>query len=164
MSVIPDWRVLITQGLGFILVLLIFWRFLWGPILGILESRRKEVDSYYLEAEEDRQAAADLKTQYEQHLARIEAEARAKIVEASKEGQALREEILADSRKQADVVLTKAQEEILRERDKALVELKSRVADIAVNAASKLVEERLDAAKHRELIGKFIDDLEGASK
>lgn len=163
-NVIPDWRVLVTQGLGFLLVLLVFRLYLWGPILGIIQARREEVESQYTIAEEERKAAAELKTQYEKHLAEIESETRAKIAEAAKEGQALREEIVAESRKQAEQVLARAQDEIGREKDKAVLEIKTRVADLAVNAAGKLIDERLDEAKHRQLVDKFIDELEGAPK
>ena len=163
-NVVPDWRVLVTQGLGFGLVLLVFRRFLWGPILGIIDARRAEVESQYSSAEEDRKAAAELKAQYEQHLAQIDAEMRAKITEAAKEGQALREEIVAESRKQAEQILVRAQDEIGREKDKAVLEIKTRVADLAVGAAGKLIEESLDSARHRQLVDRFIDDLEGASK
>lgn len=164
MTVIPEWHTLVTQLIGFLLVLLVFWRFLWGPILGIIDARRDEVEGHYSAAEENRKAAAELKADYEKHLANAEAEMRAKITEAAKEGQALREEIVAESRKQAEQVLARAQDEIGREKDKAVLEIKTRVADLAVSAAGKLIEESLDSAKHRQLVDKFIDDLEGAPK
>lgn len=157
-------KVLLLQIGGFVLLVIVFKVFLWGPVLGILEARRKEVDDYYDDAEKNRKVAEDLKTQYEQHLAEIDSEMRAKIAEAVKEGQTMREEILSDSRSQAEHVLTKAQEEIQREKDKAVIELKTRVADLTVAAASKLMEEQLDSEKHKQLISKFIDDLDGVAK
>jgi len=105
-----------------------------------------------------------LKAEYEKHLANIDAEMRAKITEAAKEGQALREEIIAEAREKAEQVLARAQEQIGREKDKAILEIKMRVADLAINAASKLVEERLDDEKHRQLVDRYIDDLEGVTK
>jgi len=163
-KLIPEWQALVTQGLGFLLVVIVFRRFLWGPILDIIEARRNEVEGHYSAAEDDRKAAAELKAQYDQHLANMDAEMRAKITEAAKEGQALREEIVAESRKQAEQVLARAQDEIGREKDKAVLEIKTRVADLAVSAAGKLIEESLDSAKHRQLVDRFIDDLEGAPK
>lgn len=161
---LPDPRVILVQAMGFVLVLLVFKLYLFKPILGILDTRRKEIDSEYGDAEDQRKAADELRAQYEQHLASASEEMRAKIAEAVKEGQAMREEIIADSRTQADRILSKAQEEIGREKDKALVELKSVVAGLAVDAAGKLIEEKLDPAKHHRLISKVIDDLDGAAK
>ena len=164
MELIPKWQTLVTQAAGFTLVVFVFWRYLWGPIQGIIDSRRQEVEGTYSAAEEDRKAAAELKAEYEKHMAQIEAEMRAKITEAAKEGQALREEIVAEARQKAEQVLARAEEEIGREKDKAVLEIKTRVADLAVGAAAKLIEERLDDDKHRQLVGQFIDGLDGAAK
>ena len=164
MNIIPDWRVLLVQAGGFLLVLLIFKLFLFKPIFDMLDARRKDIGNQYSDAEASRQLAEDLKAQYEQHLASVEDEMRVKITEAIKEGQAMREEIIADSRTQADRILVKAQEEITREKDIAVAELKNNVATLAVEAAGKLIEEKLDPEKHRQLIGKFVDELGEVSK
>lgn len=159
-----DPKVLIVQAGGFVLMVLVFKLFLFKPVQAILDSRRGEVDSFYSEAETQRKAADELRSDYEKRLAGIEEEMRAKIIQAVKEGQAMREEIIADSRAQSDRILTRAQEEIVRERDKAVAELKSTVANLAVDAASKLIEENLDTKKHREMVGKFIKDLDEVSR
>lgn len=164
MELIPPWQTLVTQAVGFTLVVLVFWKYLWGPIQSIIDGRRDEVESTYSAAEEDRRKAAELKAEYEKHMAEVEAVMRAKITEAAKEGQTLREEIVAEARQKAEQVLARADEEIGREKDKAVLEIKTRVADLAVGAAGKLIEERMDDDKHRQLVGKFIDDLDGAAK
>ena len=159
MQIIPDPKVLIVQALGFLLVVGVFKFFLFQPILGILEARRKEIASEYDAAEANRTTAEELKAQYERHLATIAEETRAKIAEAVKDGQTMREEILADSRTQAERILTRAQEEIARESEKALVELKTTVTNLTIDAAGKLIGESLNDDKHRQLVDGFINDL-----
>lgn len=154
---------LIVQAGGFLLVLLIFKLFLFKPIMALLDARRGEIEGQYSNAEAQRRLAEELKAEYERHLAQVDEEMRAKITEAVKEGQTMREEIIADSRSQADRILTKAQEEITREKDAAIAELKTKVADLAIGAAGKLIDESLDTPKHKQLVSKFIDDLEGVS-
>jgi F-type H+-transporting ATPase subunit b len=97
-------------------------------------------------------------------MANVEAEMRAKITEAAKEGQTLREEIVAEARQKAEQVMARAEDEIGREKDKAVLEIKTRVADLAVGAAGKLIEERMDDEKHRQLVGQFIDNLDEAAR
>ncbi|OFX15504.1 MAG: ATP synthase F0 subunit B [Armatimonadetes bacterium RBG_16_58_9] len=164
MNIIPDVRTLIVQLGGFLLVLLVFKLFLFKPILGILDARRNEVEGQFEDAETKRKAAEELKSDYEQHIAGIEDETRAKIADAVKDGQAMREEIIADSRAQADRILSKAQEEIQREKESAISELRTTVADLAVEAAGRLIRENLDNKKQRELVGRFIDNLGEVSK
>ena len=164
MSIIPDIKVVLVQMAGFILVLVVFKLFLFKPILGILDARRREIQSQYENAEADRKAAEELKASYDQHLAGAQEEIRSKITEAVKQGQDMREDILADSRAKADAMVAKAQDEIRREKDKALAELKTTVADMAVKAAGKLIHEKLDPAKHRDLVSRYIEDLDEVSK
>lgn len=161
MNIIPDPRVLIVQAGGFLLLLIVFKLFLFKPIMGILDARRREIEGQFSEAEAQREAANELKAQYQQHLAGIEEEMRVKIADALKEGQAMRDEIIADSRAKADGILAKAQGEIQREKEQAMLELKTRVADLAIGASSKLIEENLDQEKHRKLVDRFVDELGG---
>lgn len=164
MSIIPDMKVVLVQMAGFVLVLLVFKLFLFKPIMGVLDARRREIESQYESAEADRKSAEEARAQYEQHLASVQEDIRSKITEAMKQGQAMRDEIIADSRAKADAMVQKAEDEIRREKDKALVELKSTVADLAVSAAGKLIDEKLDPAKHRELVSKYIDELDEVAR
>lgn len=164
MSIIPDLRVVAIQVAGFILILAVFKLFLFKPILGILDARRRELESQYESVEAARRAAEEMKSQYEQHLAGVQDEIRSKITEAMKEGQAIRQEILEESRANADAILQKAQHEIRREKDKAFAQLKEAVANIAVEAAGRLIEERMDDQKHIELVRKYIDRLDEVAR
>lgn len=155
-----DPRVLVVQAGGFLLLLLVFKFFLFKPIFYILEARRQEVESRYREAEEQREAANRLRAEYEEHLAHIQEEMRAKIAEALKEGQAMRDEIIASSRVKAEDILARAEEQIEREKEKTITELRKIVADLTVDVASKLLSESLDDAKHRMLIAQFIEELD----
>ena len=154
-----DPRVLAVQVGGFILLLIVFKAFLFKPMLEMLDARRREIESGYEDAEAQRAQAEELKAEYQKHMAEVDEETRAKIAQALKEGQAMRDEIIADSHAKADEILTKTQEELQREKEKAMVELKAKVADLAVGAAEKLIEEKLDDPKHRQLIAGFIEDL-----
>ena len=156
---LPDPKSLLLSALGFLVVLLILRKLLFQAVADLLAARQREVSIYYSDAEESRKAADELKTQYETHLANTAEEMRVKIAEAIKEGQAMRDQIIAESRSKADGILTKAQEEILREKDKAIVELKGAMATLAVDAAGRLIQEKLDPEKHRQLIDGFIEDL-----
>jgi ATP synthase F0 subcomplex B subunit len=52
-----------------------------------------------------------------------------------------------------------AQAEIEREKQAALQELRDEVADLAIQAAQKIIEKDLDADQHRELVQDALDDF-----
>ena len=159
-----DPKILIIQMLGFALLFLTLKLFLFKPIRNILDQRKQEVQDDYNSADAAKSDAAALKADYELRLSAVEDEIRSKLADAVKESQKVREELMAESRAQADKILTKAQEEIQRERASVMIELKNTVVNLTIEATSKLIEEKLDKTKHEELITKFIDNLDGVSK
>ena len=56
----------------------------------------------------------------------------------------------------------KAKADLERDVDKAKVQLRDEMVAITMTAAEKVIREKLDDAKHRELIGKYIEELEKA--
>ncbi len=154
-----DPRVLAVQIGGFLLLLLVFKLFLFKPVLGILETRQQEIENRYRDAEEKQRTADQLRAEYERHLAAIEEQMHIRIAEAVKEGQAMRDEIIALARSKAEDILARAQEQIQREKEKAVSELRGLVADLAIAATGKLLEQTLDDSKHRQLVDRFIDEL-----
>jgi F-type H+-transporting ATPase subunit b len=52
-----------------------------------------------------------------------------------------------------------AQAEIEREKQGALQELRDEVADLAIDAAEKILREDIDSKRQRELVDDFIGEL-----
>ena len=69
-------------------------------------------------------------------------------------------DIKATAQEEVKQLRTKAQADLVREVTKAKVQLKSDMIEITMAAAGHVIRERLDDAKHRELIGSFIDSVE----
>ena len=61
------WTALFTL-LNFLILFFVARRFLIGPILAIIESRQKEIDDMYAQADEVKQDAEMLKTEYQEKL------------------------------------------------------------------------------------------------
>jgi F-type H+-transporting ATPase subunit b len=78
--------VLVTQILGFLIVLWVLRRYAWGPVLGMLEERRLRIANEVAGAERLRQEAMALKAEYESQLRTIEVQARERIQKAVIEG------------------------------------------------------------------------------
>src|SRR5205807_1182899 len=131
-----NWQAIVTQAVALIVLVWMLKRLFFQKVLDVLDQRRHEVQDTFDKMESDRQAMESARTDYEKRLANIEAEAREHIQAAVKEAQQLREQLIADSRGQADALLKHAQEEIGREKQKALVELRTEVAELAVGAAT----------------------------
>lgn len=154
-----DPRVLLIQIGGFILLLIVFKRFLFGPIGQVLEGRRQDIAETYATAERERGAMEGFRRDYEKRLAAIETESHEKIQAAIKEAQGIRDEIIADARSRSDSILSRGEAELAREREKTILDLRREVADLVINASSNLLDRSLDDAAHRKLIDDFISSV-----
>lgn len=154
-----DPRITAATLTAFILLWIVLAKFLFKPVLGILDSRKQDISKTYEAADNERAKAGDLRTDYEKRLAEIEAEARLRIQTAVKEAQDAKDQILAEAKTRSEDILKRGQEDLVREREKTLVQLREDVVGISISAASKLIQESLDDTKHRQLVNDFIDRI-----
>ena len=154
-----DPKQVITQILGFLLLVWLLRRFAWGPLLGLLEARRQKIAGEFQEAERRKAEADGLKARYESELKGIEAQARQKLMEAVAEGQKVAGEIKAQAQTEAQHRLERANDEIARENEKAKEILKQRIIMLAIGAAEKILRQKLDDQAQRKLATEFVDEV-----
>ena len=158
-----DPKAVIIQAIGFLVLFLILKRYVFGMVGGLLEARRREI------AERDRKLAEDhaeverLKAEIQRRLAEIEAEARTRIQQAIIEADQERNKILDDARLRALHEIENATAEIQREKERALLELRAQLADLAISVASKIIDENLDDERNRRLTDTIIQGITEAN-
>ena len=139
-------------------------RFAWGPLLKIVDDRektiREQVDSAQLAAAE----AKDLLAQHQEILKGAGREREEILQKALKEAEQVRGELVTKARADADQVLARTREQMGREKDQAIAQLRAQVADIAVEAASRIVKSSLTEEAQRKLVDDYIKELPGARK
>ena len=144
----------------FIVLLALLWKFGWPAILKSVEERERRIQKQLDEAEKARAEAAQLLEQQRRAIekARNESQeilAKAKVV-ATKE----REALLAKTREEQDQLLERARREIDAEKEKAILALRKEAVDLAIAAASKLLEQKLDSEADRRLVLDYLASLE----
>jgi F-type H+-transporting ATPase subunit b len=159
MNGLVDIRLMLTQVLGFLILVWILGRFAWGPIMAQLEARRQKIAGEFAEAERRQKDADQLKAKFEQDLRGIEAQARARLQESIVEGQKVAGEIRAQAQKEAQDRLARAEDEVMREQEKAKELLKEKVIDLSLATAEKILKTKLDDPAQRRLAGQFIDEV-----
>lgn len=154
-----SWQALVLQIMGFLLLVWLLRKYLFGPINGVLEARQSEVQNTLDQITRERQAAEAARQEYEARMVGIEAEARDRIQAAIQEAQGMKDEIIGAARTEADRLVTRARDEIVREKQQAIVELRTHVADLAVTAAGKILRRSVDDRAQRELVGEFLNEV-----
>ncbi|HEX7196627.1 MAG TPA: F0F1 ATP synthase subunit B, partial [Candidatus Limnocylindria bacterium] len=85
------------------------------------------------------------------------------IARANKIAEDTRNEILTDARAEAEKVSTRAREEIVAEKEKAMAEIRGQVAELALAAAGRLVRSEMDGPTQRRLVEEFLAEVEPAT-
>jgi F-type H+-transporting ATPase subunit b len=156
-----DIKLVLTQILGFILLVWILGRFAWGPIVSGLEERRRKIAGEFAEAERRQKDADAEKAKFEAELRGIDALKRASIQEGIADGQRVAAEIKTQANDEAQARLQRAEDEMEREREKAKELLKERVVALSIRTAEKILQSKLDDPAQRKLAAAFIDEVGG---
>jgi len=155
----------INTGLSFwtlvvfgILVFLL-GKFAWGPILGAVQAREQGIQAALDEAAARNQEAARLLAEHKEQLADARRQASELIAEGKASGEEVRAEIEGKAREEAQAIIDRARVEIERERDAAIQVLRKESVNLALAAASRLLNENLDQEKDRHLVERYIDEI-----
>ena len=152
-------KLIIIQAAGFLIVLLVLKTFVFGKVGGILDDRQKEIVSRMDKLENDQSELDRLTSETQQRLNEIEAEARTKVQEAVERGELERQQILEQGRQEAAAQIEHARSEIQRDKDAAILELRGQIAEIAISAASQVIDQQLDQATHQHIIDEYVSRL-----
>ena len=145
--------------LSFLVLLIVLAKFAWKPILQMLGDRESQIQAALEQAERARKEAADMMKQNEKNLARAEEEYQKMIREGRAFAEKLKDEIVQKAKQQADQQLKQAAEEIQRNVETARLQLRSEVADLAIRATEKILEETLDEQRQKRLTDSVINKL-----
>jgi F-type H+-transporting ATPase subunit b len=151
---------LITHIIGFLILLWLLKRYAWKPLLALLDERRERIKNSFIDIENKQKQAEALNAEYQAKLRDIDTEARRRLNEAVVDGEKVAAKIKEDARGEAKEMLVRTKAEIEQDLAKAKVQLKNDVVAMTIAATEKIIHERLDTPKQRELIGRFIDDIE----
>ncbi|MCX6361076.1 MAG: ATP synthase F0 subunit B [Armatimonadetes bacterium] len=146
----------IVLNVGLFLILLavmnvIFWR----PITRHLDARKQQIKGAHAQVDQTRRDMEVLRSEYEQRIAQIEAEARGTIQQTVKTAQAQREEVLAAARREADELLNDGKAQAQSDHARVSVEMRTKLDDMALHVLLKATGSAPSADQER-LVDEYI--------
>ena len=134
-------------------------KFLFGPVMKMIQDRQQEIDDIYSQADQTKDQAEQLRVAYEEKLAAANQTSERLVKEAVARGQSREEEIIRQANREADAIREKASADIAREKQQAINDAKNEISALAVEIAGKVVGESLDAARQERLVDSFLEEL-----
>ena len=155
----PDIGLIVWIGITFLILLVLLRKFAWGPITTALSQREQTIAESIAQAEKALTEAKQLQADNDKARREAETQAQSILREAREEAERLRSEEVDKTRDQIQQMQESAQAEIAREKQSALDSLRTEVADLAVQAAERILRENLDADRQKKIVNDFLGDL-----
>jgi len=140
-------------------VIFVGTKFLFKPVMKMIEARQTEIDNMYANADNAEKNAKALENEYNEKLAAAKDTSERIIKEAVARGQSREEEIIRQANRDAAAIMDKANADIALEKKKAVNEAKDEISGLAMEIAGKVVGRSLTDADHAQLVESFIDEL-----
>jgi len=148
---------LVFTIINLLVLYLLMKKFLFGPIIKVMDVRKAMIDQQFAGAKEQEDQAKALKEQYEGALKSAREESFQIMEQARKEAKAQADKTVEDTQAKVSAMLVKAQEDINTERENAMRQMKDDVASLAMEAAGKIIGKNSGADQDLSLYDQFIE-------
>ena len=132
-----DWNILFTL-INLVIFYLLMKRFLFKPILKVMNERKEMINNQMQQAEDAKNDAFDLKKQYENKLRSADEESSRIINEAKQTAKTEYGRILDKAGEDAEKMKENARRQIIEEGERAKRSAREDIASLAMQAAERL--------------------------
>ncbi|GAB5518173.1 MAG: F0F1 ATP synthase subunit B [Rhodothermales bacterium] len=155
----PNWGLAFWTIVVFTIVFLLLKSKAWPTITAALGEREEKIQASLDEAKRALAEAKQLQSDNAKARREAEQDAQRILREAREAAEKITAEQVNEARVKAQQVREQALADIENEKQSAIQALRAEVADLAIQAASKILDENMDAPRQRSLVDKFIDSL-----
>ena len=153
-----DWTLLMILA-SFVVLYLILKKFFFEKVRNFMLAREQTVKNQFDDAEAANKLANELYEEYENKLKNIEEERKELLRESKNDADVKAKEIIDAANKNADLMIEDAKKAIERERQDATEEIKTQISMLALYAAEKILEQKLDAEEQQVIIDKAMKEV-----
>ena len=149
----------VWTAVTFAILIVVLGKFAWGPILQMMETREKTIADAIESAKKERAAAEAASAEMRAALEKARAESAELIRRNQQEVAAAKAELMTQAKKESEDLLAAARKTIQEEKRQAIAELRAQTVDMAIEAATRLVQMNMDEKKQKQLVEEYIGQL-----
>lgn len=143
---------------NFIILYVLMRIFLFKPVNKLKEERTRIIQDNLDSAEKAKTEAEELRSKYEGSISEAKEKANEIIMKAHEEAESEKAAIIERSKEEAEEIISSAGKAAENERRRVIQQAQSQIADLAIEAASKVVGANLDDEKNRRLVDQFLSE------
>ena len=143
---------LFGQLLSFVVFVWFTMKFVWPPISKALEERKAKIADGLAAGERGKHEQELAEQRAKEKLVAAKQQAAEILAKAERRAGEIVEEAKDDARAEGDRILKSAQAELEQETNKAREQLRSKVAELAVAGAEKILRKEINADAHKDIV------------
>jgi F-type H+-transporting ATPase subunit b len=133
-----EWPKFLAQLILFIIVYFVLKKFAFGPIIAMLEERRKRIEEGQLNAQKIKQQLAEAEKRHAEILAQANAEAQKLIDKARESASGVADKKMQEAVVAAEQIIAKAREASELEYERSMTQLKRELGHLVVETTAKV--------------------------
>lgn len=149
---------------SFVIFFSLLTKFAWGPIMTALETREKNIRESIESAERAKKEGEKVLAEHRAALQGAREETRKMIADAKAIGEEERAKIVEKAQTEGAALLKRAKAELRGEEAAAIQRVREEAVDLALAAASRLLERSLNESDHRNMVEDFIKQVSAGKK
>lgn len=143
----------------FVVLMIVLWKFAWGPLSEALTERERKQTETIAAAESAKTESARLLVEHKRQLDTAAEQVRQLLEEARRQADANALSIVQKAQAEAEASRERAEREIGSAKDQALSEIWTKTADLAVSVAGKILSKEMNHDDHRRLVDSAMGEL-----
>jgi F-type H+-transporting ATPase subunit b len=134
-------------------------KFVWPPIVMVMEQRKKRIESGLLAAERGRSEQEDAQVKAQEMINQSKDQAAEIIANATRQASNMVEDAKDVALKEVGKVKAQAQAQLEQDTSRVRNELKSQMSDLVMQGVSAVLDKEVDAKVHQQMLGKLSQSL-----
>ena len=147
---------LIYTIINIIILYFLMKKFLFRPVMDVIQKRQKIIEDALEEAQKQKEQANKLYEQYQKSISNMEQEGKEIVQQAKNRAEAEYEKLIADAKKEAAQIKCSAEKNAAIQSQKAMEQAKENIVDLAMAMTAKLLEENHSASWDEKKLQQFL--------
>lgn len=154
----PNMTEFIPMIIAFIIMWIVFAKFVYPVIMGMIDKRAKTIEGDLKQAEQSKLESARALEEQEKLLEDARNEAARILTEAKTQAEATRTRIETEAQAEAKTIVERAHAAAIADQRAVAAELQSSVANISISIAGRLIGSDLSDDEHRKIIERYVEE------
>ena len=150
---------LLGQTLAFVIFVAICWKYVWPPIIAIMEEREKRIADGLAAAKKADDSLEEAQLAFDKEMNKAKAEAAEILEKANSRASQIVNDATEKAEVEAEKILSSASKTIENDVNKAKEELRQKMSELIIDTSEKILGDEISPEKHQELLKKAASEL-----